>query len=93
MTTNTIPDDWTGIPAEVETLIAGRTVRTRGAVLRGKSAVVTDITRPMRFIEFSREVGIDNAQAHRYIRQGVVPEGGARALILSWVKKNRKRAK
>lgn len=93
MTQTTIPDDWTGIPAAVEEIIKNRIVHTRGAAARGKSVILTDIKRPFRFREFSTEVGIDNGQAWRYIRGGVIPEGAARESIIKWVKKNRKRAK
>lgn len=93
MSNPTTLDDWNDIPAEVEKIIASRIVHTRGAAIRGKSAVMTEVTRPFRFIEFSREVGIDNAQAHRYIRQGVIPDGPARKAIIKWCEKNRKHAK
>lgn len=93
MSNPTTLDDWNGIPEEVEKIIASRIVHTRGAAIRGKSAILTDIKRPFRFIEFSKEIGIDNAQAHRYIRQGVVPEGDARGKIIAWCKKNRRRVK
>lgn len=93
MTNTTIPDNWSGIPEEVEAIIASRTVRIRSKILQGKSVVRSTRERPMQFAEFAREVSIDPAQADRYIRRGVVPSGPARAKILAWVKKNRKRVK
>lgn len=90
MTNTTIPDDWTGIPEEVEKIIASRTVKKTSNF--GKTAI-REVTRPFRFIEFSREVGLTNSRAHAYVKQGVNPTPAARKAIISWCKKNRRKGK
>lgn len=91
MSNPTIPDDWTGIPEEVEKIITARTIRTRRVI----GDVVTDVTRPFRFIEFAREIGmgITYRRAHSYIRQGIIPDARTRSKITAWCEKNRKHLK
>jgi hypothetical protein len=89
MTNTTISDDWTGIPEEVEKIIASRTVKTQHVI----GAVVTDVTRPFKFVDFVRESGITYRRAHSYIRQSIIPSSSAKRAIISWCKKNRRKGK
>lgn len=90
MTNTTIPDDWTGIPEEVEKIIASRRVTKERTSTNGDSVIHTTSTRPMRFIQFAREVDLTLQNAHRYIRQGKIPTEAAKNAIIAWVRIHRK---
>lgn len=84
---------WQTIAALVESLIAKLEVEREYKVMVGGTESRVTKTRPMRFIEFSRGVGINNALAHRVIRGGVKPSANTRAKVVAWCEKNSENGK
>lgn len=73
----------------VEAILGARSVsKTTTVIVNGGRAKTINEERPMRFVEFSAEVGLDNARAYRYIRGGIVPETKTHQKIFAWCKKH-----
>lgn len=85
--------DWTETITLVEKIIAARSVMTKETTKANGVTRVTETTRPMRFREFSTEIGVGNPLAYRWIRGGIMPSEKRRAVIAAWCKKHAKHLK
>lgn len=74
---------WSDIRKRVLKLLETLTVTTSKQI--GPEETVT--TRPLRFVEFSRAVGIDNGKLHHVIRNNMPPTATIEAAVREWVSK------
>ncbi len=74
---------WPSMAAMVERILANRRIANP----------VTGAERPMRFVEFSFEIGVDNGLAANCVRGNKKPSDNVRAKVEAWCEKHFKHAK
>lgn len=77
---------WTDIRKRVVKLLCTLTVTTEKRI----GGSITKEERPMRFREFSTQLGFDNGQVHHAIRNGKTPSAPLEAAVREWVIKQEK---
>lgn len=85
--------EWNRTVSLVEKIISARTITTEETIQSNGKTRVIKTTRPMRFREFSTEIGFGNPLAYRLIRGGILPSEYRRAVIEAWCKKHAKHLK
>ncbi len=91
---NHASSSWTKLPPLVESIIKARSIAVESPhYIDGKKVGMVKRERSMRFREFAAEIKMDNAQAWRYVRGGVIPNESAQNKIAAWCKRHAKHLK
>jgi len=85
-----IAEGWPEVCQLVEEILNKRRLRVDRVFYIGGVRHVAETEIPMKFKDFSREIGVDNASAYRWIRKGTVPDLRNQKIVKAWTKKHAK---